>query len=209
MSIIHPQFKKPRLLRIVITGPQGAGKTTMVKTLGREFAHIIRCVPEVATMTVVNLGITPGEPRSDIVQDSVFQHLMYRMQELFEHMSEEIARDTGKKALLADKGRVDIAGHIKGGPREYEELFNTTLKKDYAHYDLVLFLELPPKKIYNQIRKNNPARGETYERAKMFETRMKKVWQGHPNFISISNESGWEGKVQKARLAVSEFLRNK
>ena len=180
----------------------------MVKILGKEFSHVIRCVPEVATMTIVNLGLTPGEPRSNIVHDSVFQHLMYRMQELFEHIAEEIARDTGKKALLSDSGRVSIAGHIKGGPREYEELFNTTLKKDHAYYDLVLFLELPSRKIYNQIRKNNPARGETYERAKVIEARVKKVWQDHPNFISISNDSGWEGKVQKARLAISEFLQN-
>lgn len=206
MNIIHKNFRQSRLPRIAITGPPGAGKTTMVKIFGEEFGHIIRVVPEVATMTIVNLGLVPGTPRSEIVFESVFQHLMYRMQELFEHMTDILARETGKKFLLSDGGRVGIAGHIRGGKKEYEELFRTTLKKDYLFYDLVLFLELPSKKIYNQICKNNPARGETYEDAKATEMRVRKAWQNHPNFKVISNDGGWEHKVQRARLAIKEFL---
>lgn len=207
MSTIHRNFIKPRLPRIVITGPPGSGKTTMVKIFGDEFSHLIRPVPEVATMTIVKLGLIPGSPRSEIVFESVFQHMMYRMQELFEHVVDVLAQETGKKALLSDKGRVDIVGHIQGGQREYEKLFNTTLKKDYTFYDLVLFLELPPRKIYNQICKNNPARGETYEDAKATEARVKKAWRGHPNFKLIHNNSRWEDKAQQARIVIADFLK--
>lgn len=207
MSTIHRNFIKPRLPCVIITGPPGSGKTTMVKVFGDEFSHLIHPVPEVATMTIVKLGLIPGSPRSEIVFESVFQHMMYRMQELFEHMVNVLAQEIGKKALLSDKGRVDIAGHIQGGQREYEKLFKTTIKKDYTFYDLVLFLELPSRKIYNQICKNNPARGETYEDAKATEARVKEAWQGHPNFKLINSNSRWENKVQQARIVIEDFLK--
>lgn len=209
MAIIHPKFRKPRLPRIVIIGPPGSGKTTMIKTFQKELKEIAQPVPEAANMMIVNLGIEPGKPKSEFVFESVFQHLLYRIQELLEHISEEIARNLGKKILIADNGCVGIAAFLQGGISEYEELFKTTLKKDYNKYDLILFLELPSQKIYNKICKNNPARSENYNEAKDAENRVKKVWEKHPRFTLIPNSLNWGKKVDQARLAIKSFLNSR
>ncbi len=207
MSIIHKKFIKPRLPRIVVTGPPGSGKTSIVNMFRDEFSRVIQCVPEVATLAIVGLGVTPDKPENKVVYKSVFLHLLYKLQILVDHISEEVARDMGRKVVLMDKTLVDVVGHLPGKNKEYKELFHTTVEKDYKNYDLVLFLELPTRKVFNEIRKNNPARSENYEASKRNGILYKKAWQGHPNIKYINNDSGWDGKVAQARLAVSEFLK--
>ncbi|MDO8496732.1 MAG: AAA family ATPase [bacterium] len=207
MSIIHKKFIKPRLPRIVVTGPPGSGKTSIVNMFRDEFAHTIQCVPEVATLAIVGLGVTPDKPENRVVYKSIFLHLLYKLQILVDHISEEVARDMGRKVVLMDKTLVDVVGHLPGKNKEYKELFNTTVEKDYKNYDLVLFLELPTRKVFNEIRKNNPARSENYEASKRNGILYKKAWQGHPNIKYINNDFGWDGKVAQARLAVKDFLK--
>lgn len=204
-----------RLPRIVITGAPGAGKTTTVNTLRKELGHIMLCAPEVATPLITHLDITPDKPGGDFTPHPKFQKAMYKIQKSFEELSEDVARYTGKKAVLFDKARVEMAAHVfwdklsvDEGKKLYEKLFNTTVFEVYKDYDMVLFLELPKKEIYDRIRTNNPARGTSFEEALKVGERVKEVWKDHPNFKMISSHESWEDKLKVIRETISDFIKN-
>lgn len=195
-----------RIPRIVITGAPGAGKSTVVDMFRKEYDHILQCVPEAASMLIINLGITPETKGADIVLEPHFQQTLYHMQEALERTAEHIAHKIGKTALILDKGRVDIAAHLQGGTDEYKRLFQRSHKDDYGEYDLVLCLGLPEKNVYDMIRRNNAARRETYEQARQIEKKLHSAWQNHSNIAFISHTSGWEEKMHAVRSAIDTFL---
>jgi len=208
----HERFLMPnnkKLKRITITGPPCAGKSTIIKTFHKEFRDTIQCVPEIATMVITELEITPETKESSIVLTKEFGNTLYYVQQHLEKLSEEIAKETGKKALLLDKSCLDVAVHflrIGKTLKEYENYFNTTIPDNYRESDLVLFIGLPRKDIYESVRSNNAARRETYEEAKLAEERYFHVWQNHPRLIYIKNNSSWEDCLNKARKTIYDFL---
>lgn len=198
-----------QLKRITVTGPPCAGKSTIVKTFREEFSDTIQCVPEIATMLITQLQITPDTKESSIVITKEFGDTLYYVQHSIEKLSEEIARRTGKRALLLDKSCLDVAVHflrIGETLNEYERYFSTTILDNYKKTDIVLFLGLPMKDIYENVRSNNSARRETYEDAKRAEEIYLHVWQNHPNLVYIPNNLGWEESLDKARKTIRDFL---
>lgn len=114
--------------------------------------------------------------------------------------------DEGKRGVMLDRGRVDAAVYFGGGVEEYEKVLNTTVTQDYAEYDLVVCLEVPPREIYERICRNNPARSESYSLAQYLGDKTKEVWQDHPNFVLVPNLGNWEEKVAMARSVIHDFL---
>lgn len=203
----HSNSQK-KIPKIVITGPPGAGKSSVLKFFREDKKNQVQCVPESATMAIEGLGILPGTQSADFVLENSFQYMMYRMQDLFEDISEQIARRENKKTLILEKGCVDIVAHLKGGIGAYEKLFKTTLKKDRNRYDLILFLELAPPKDYEIACRNKQSRRESYKQAKLLEKKVKNVWKEHPNFVCIRSEPKWNKKLYAVRLMIERFLDN-
>ncbi len=198
-----------QIKRITVTGPPCAGKSTIIKTFHKEFSDTIQCVPEIATMVITELGITPETKESSIVLTKEFGHTLYYVQRHLEKLSEEIAKKTGKRALLLDKSCLDVAVHflrIGETLKEYENYFSTTISDNYRESNIVLFLSLPRRDIYENVRNNNTARRETYEEARRAEEIYFHVWQNHPCLVYIPNKSSWEESIDRARKTVRDFL---
>lgn len=203
--------KETRLKRFVITGGPGAGKSTLIETFRQEFADTIQCVPEIPTLLITQLGLTPDTREGQYVFTKEFGHTLYHVQVLLEKLSENVARRTGKTALLLDKSRLDTLVHFLcngGSTEDYEKTFNTTLLDEYNAYDLVLFLGIPREDVYENIRNNNAARGVSYRDAKKTAEVYYSVWQNHPHFVFIPNESDWTKVVESADRIIRQVLGN-
>ena len=201
LKFILSRLKK-RIVRILLTGGPGSGKSGIMELLKPEMPDF-QFVPEVASILIGQAGIHPGKTAGSVRR---FQTTLYPIQVLFETTSTEIAMDDGKKGLVLDRGRVDAAVYFSGGVEEYEKVLGTTVTRDYGEYDLVICLAVPPPEIYEIIRLNNPARGESYSLASYLGGEIREVWQNHHNFAYIPNLGSWEEKVAMVRSVIREFL---
>ena len=194
------------LPRIVLTGGPCSGKSTVLKTLRRRFDQEIHCVPEVATIVIGELGLKPwtGGKRNLLS----CQSLMYRVQHGFEDAADLQARGDGKKAVLLDRGNIDIGTYLPGGLRQLERYLFTTVPQEYGRYDRVICLELPSRQVYEAECANNPARTENYDQARARSELNKQAWSGHPGFRLILDGTDWPAKEQAVIKAVEEFLKS-
>jgi predicted ATPase len=193
------------LPRIVLTGGPCSGKSTVLATLRRRFDQEIHCVPEVATIVIGQLGLKPwtGGKRNLLS----CQSLMYRLQHGFEEAAELQAREGGKKAVLLDRGGIDIGTYFPGGLRQLERYLFTSVPREYGRYDLVLCLESPSRQVYEAQCANNPARTETYDQARARSELNQRAWAGHPGFRLIPDGTDWPTKERAVTRAVREFLK--
>lgn len=198
-----------RVVKIVLTGPPTSGKSAIMELLKDELGDTVRFVPETASILIGQVGIVPGKNPLSLRR---FQQALYRMQKIFEYTSAESAADENAKVIILDRGTVDSAAYLSGGLQEFRAICETTQHSEYMEYDLVLCLELPPREVYERVRRNNPAReknNETYELAAALGEKLHHVWSNHPNFVFISNGTGWEDKAGRARAAIRDFLSKK
>jgi CYTH domain-containing protein/predicted ATPase len=193
LGSLHAKIMPKKIHRIALTGGPNSGKSKLLEEeIKKELKDSVHCVPEVATIMIRDVGIRPqADPR-------IFNIGVYRVQKIFEMTSLEQAASDGKKAVIFDRGTLDILPYEKGGIQGFKSLCRTDLSWEYAQYDAVICLEVPPKDIYEKTKKNNPARGETYEEALALGEKIKEAWGGHPNFVIVSNSDTWKEKAEKA-----------
>lgn len=201
------QMLSGKIPKIVLTGGPCSGKSSIMESLKSAMGSCIHCVPETAAIVISQVGIrpVPGDPLA--VQR--FNRTIYRIQKIFEATSAEYAILQGKQALVLDRGSVDNAAYMSGGLEEMENIYKTSRQSEYAQYDLVVCLEVPPPDIYEKMKSNNPARSEDYEQARRLGDRIKEVWRDHPNFYIISDKLGWKEKEKAALKAIAGFISNK
>lgn len=188
--------------RIVLTGGPCSGKSTMIDIIKKERPDI-HCVPEMATVVISHFGIMPSR---DAVRNRHFQRAIYRAQRIFEATSTQFAVSEGKRAVLFDRGAPDGAAYFPGGVKEFQKFFNTKMESEYAQYDAVLCLDVPPGDVYHANKANNPARSETYEQACDLGERIVKAWVRHPHFVMVGNGAGWFDKERAVRKALEIFI---
>lgn len=187
-------------LTIAITGGPGSGKSTIMEMLKKEYPQL-RVIPEIATLVMSQLNIRPKKELN-----KYFQRLVYNTGTLFESASILYAISEGQFGSVSDRGLPDGAVYFAGGLSEYEKVLRTNIKDEYARYKLVIYLDVPPKDIYNRIKNNNPNRTEDYDIARYRGNITRKVWQDHPNFIFIGNNGGWDEKVKRVREEIDKVL---
>lgn len=192
---------------IVLTGAPCCGKTTIIEHVARQMPSI-RIVPEAATIAIVNLRCPPPTNVQDSTDVFRFQRFVRDIQLLFEGIARQTSYSEKQKAVLVDRGIVDSHAYLARDPDAlYERIFDTTPAADYRRYNAVLHLAPIPRAYYEEKRKNNSARQETYDQVVELDRRMAQAWGKHRRYMRIGEGQTWEEKLRTALEAIERYSR--
>ncbi len=173
--------------RIVLTGGPGGGKTTAADLFRREIGERVVIVPEAATMV-----FSGGFPRCT-ERDSILsvQHAIYHVQRNLEDVQSSLYPE---RILLCDRGTVDGAAYWPGAQRTFFAGLDTTLERELARYDGVIFFESAAVGGIS-IEGGNPVRNESMDEAAALDARLRRLWENHPRFVLVRHDASFFRKI--------------
>lgn len=175
------------LLRIVLTGGPGGGKTTAADLFNREIGERAIVVPEAAT--ILFAGGFPRVTEPDAQRST--QRAIYEVQRSLEDVQAARYPDS---VLLCDRGTVDGGAYWPDGEDGFFEHMGSSLAEELVRYDVVLFFEtaavggIP-------FQSANRFRTETDEDAIALDHRLRALWSQHPHFHLVPHHSSFLHKI--------------
>ncbi len=189
----------PRAPKIVLTGGPGGGKTTAADLFRRELGEKVVVVPEAATMLFS--GGFPRTREHDAVR--YVQQAIYHVQTNIESVQTALYPE---RVLLCDRGTVDGGAYWKNGEADFFEFLGTTLEEELKRYDAVIFFETAA--IGNMsIEGGNPCRNESIDEAIKLDSKLKALWEQHPNFTHVKHNTSFTKKIMTGLWAIEEVLK--
>ena len=173
--------------RIVLTGGPGGGKTTAADLFRREIGERVALVPEAATMV-----FSGGFPR--VTQPSAIhaaQRAIYHVQRNLEDVQAALYPD---RVLLCDRGTVDGAAYWPGDSHGFFEDIGSTLERELARYDAVIFFESAAVGGMD-IEGGNPIRNESMAQAVKLDHKLRALWSQHPRFVLVPHNPSFFKKI--------------
>lgn len=191
--------RKHAIHKIALSGGPGGGKSTAAELFKREYKDHISLVPEVATLLFKG-----GYPRVDspLVVESI-QNSIFHVQN---NIEATYATLFPHHTLLCDRGTVDGGAYWPQGPDAFYEKMGTTLEKELAKYDAVIFFETAAAGGL-AIDLGNPVRNEDQRKAIELDLRLKDLWSKHPNFVYIKNEPSFLEKILAGIKAMDKLIK--
>ncbi len=183
--------------RIVLTGGPGGGKTTAADLFRREMGDKVVLVPEAATMV-----FSGGFPR--VTEPSAVhaaQRAIYHVQRNLEDVQVALYPE---RVLLCDRGTVDGAAYWPGPSNGFFEDVGSTLEREMARYDAVIFFESAAVGGMG-IEGGNPIRNESMEKAVELDCKLRDLWSQHPKFMLVPHNPSFFKKISFG-LAVLEGI---
>lgn len=173
--------------RVVLTGGPGGGKTTALDLFRRELGEKIVIVPEAATLLYAG-----GFPRvNEAKARKATQTAIYHVQRGLEDVQSAQFHD---RVLLCDRGTVDGAIYWPGPTEEFFDHLGSSLDKELARYDAVIFFETAA--VGGQgIEGGNPVRVESSNEAIDLDRRLREIWSKHPHFYMVPNNISFFRKI--------------
>ncbi|MBL8034619.1 MAG: AAA family ATPase [Leptospiraceae bacterium] len=175
--------------RVVLTGGPGGGKTTAADLYRREIGDEVVIVPEAATLLYV--GGFPRTGKKGVRRAT--QRAIYHVQKNLEEAHAEAYRS---RVLLCDRGTIDGAAYWPGDPMLFFKHLETTLERELARYDAVIFFETAAVGGIS-IEGGNPARIESLPDAVMLDRRLRELWSRHPHYVLVPHQKSFIHKVNK------------
>jgi hypothetical protein len=173
--------------RIVLTGGPGGGKTTAADLFRREIGERVVIVPEAATL-LFGGGFPRSNERHAVV---AAQQAIFHVQRNLENVQAALYP---RRILLCDRGTVDGAVYWPGQPGEFFDSLGTTLEKELARYDAVIFFESAA--VGNlSIEGGNPVRNESNRQAVALDRKLRCLWSRHPRFVLVRHQVSFIRKI--------------
>ena len=193
------------MIRVVLTGGPGAGKSSVSRRLAESSAGRIAFIPEAAS-TVYEQFAT----RWDLLDPSQrrdMQRRIYRLQ--LDREAAPLPEGKSPTILLHDRGTVDGAAYWPDGPDDYWKDLATTYQAELDRYDAVLWLETAAILGIYEGGVTNPVRFETASQAVHIGHLVGQLWSVHPHFFRVSAYPTLDQKIEEVQTILATLNKKK
>jgi predicted ATPase len=186
--------------RIVLTGGPCSGKTVLTSRLAALHPHRYVRVPEAATQ-VYDLLQTRWD-RLDLAGRREVQRQIYRLQV---EQEDRVAREHPDRILLLDRGTVDGAAYWPDGPEAYWADLGTSLARELARYDAILWMQTSAALGIYDGDASNACRFEDADAAVHAGQQLVTLWGAHPTLIRVNAYPTLDEKLEVVRTILSDI----
>jgi len=144
-------------------------------------------VPEAATMVFSGGFPRSSEPKAVFAAQKAIYHVQRNLEDVQAALYPE-------RVLLCDRGTVDGAAYWPGDSNSFFKEMGSTLDKELARYDAVIFFESAAVGGLG-IEGGNPIRNESLEQAVKLDHKLRTLWSKHPKFILVSHNISFFKKI--------------
>ena len=177
----------PGPFRVVFTGGPGGGKTTAADLFRREIGNRVIVVPEAATLLFSGGFPRPVQPATARAAQVAIYHVQRNLEDI------QAARYP-ERVLLCDRGTADGGAYWPDGADGYYEAVGSTHQDELDRYDAVIFFETAARGGHG-FESENRFRIESQHEAIELDTRLRELWQAHPNFTLIPHATSFFRKM--------------
>lgn len=202
------------LIRIVLTGAPGAGKTVIAEVLAdaphfeqwRRDIGGIMLVPEAATQ--VYAAHKTRWDRVGLGRRRELQREIFHFQRTQEDRLAALAYEQGRRLLLMDRGTIDGSAYWPEGPSDYWGDLAVEWADELLRYDAVLVLESAAAlgSHYYDGSSSNAVRFEDAATALEKGRLLEELWSSHPQMTRIPAASKLAEKIQAVAAAVRRLV---
>jgi predicted ATPase len=187
------------VIRIVLTGGPGAGKTVIARHIAAGDPQRFVLVPEAATQ--VYDALQTRWDRLDLPGRREVQRQIYRLQSAQE---QRLADANPGKILLLDRGTIDGAAYWPEGPAAYWKDLGTTAAQERSRYHTVMWLETCAALGIYDGDQSNPCRFEDADAAVRSGDVLLDLWKAHPRLIRVDAETRLDDKIDTVRKFIDQ-----
>ena len=177
---LSPLQRMTPVKRISLDGGPGCGKTTLINRIrtNPKYRDDIVIVPEAARILNEAALIDIGELAQSPSALAGFEGMLYRFHEAVFDQAKLLAQRNQLKAVIEDRHAIHPLIFMDGNRDLFERSARTTVERELTKGDLIIYLELPTREIYEEAAANDKVRYEDWDRAVERDRLFREIYQG-------------------------------